>query len=174
MRAEQLKAFKLVSRIGPVYGAIAERGLIALCLPTRSRSDFLARVERLAPGADLNWVEPGETEAGRQLRQYLQGRRREFDAPLDLRGVSQFTAGVLRETAAIAYGRTATYGEIASRTGRPRAARAVGRAVGANPIPIFIPCHRVMGAGGKLTGFGSGLETKQALLDLEQAGKPLI
>lgn len=102
----------------------------------------------------------------RQLTEYLEGRRRVFELDLDLRG-TDFQKEVWGAVAAVPYGQTATYGEIAHLIGRPRASRAVGAANGANPIPIVIPCHRVIGADGSLTGYGGGLPTKRRLLALE-------
>jgi methylated-DNA-[protein]-cysteine S-methyltransferase len=100
------------------------------------------------------------------LREYFSRIRREFDLPLDAHGTA-FQEAVWAEVARIPYGVTATYGQIAQRIERPGATRAVGAAVGANPLPILIPCHRVIGAGGSLTGYGGGLEIKAALLRLE-------
>jgi methylated-DNA-[protein]-cysteine S-methyltransferase len=103
-----------------------------------------------------------------QLREYFCRTRREFDLPLDARG-TPFQRAVWAEVVRIPYGTTTTYGEIGRRIGRPRAARAVGSAMGANPLPILIPCHRVIGARGSLTGYAAGLEVKAALLRLEGA-----
>jgi methylated-DNA-[protein]-cysteine S-methyltransferase len=115
------------------------------------------------------WIE-GSTgaieETARQLREYFTGRRREFELPLAPEG-TKFQKSVWRELQGIPYGRTISYGELARRVGNPKASRAVGAANGANPIPIVIPCHRVIGANGKLTGFGGGLPIKEKLLDLE-------
>ena len=105
-------------------------------------------------------------EAVRQLRDYFAGRRTEFDLPLAPDG-TPFQRAVWRQLQDIPYGETISYGELARRVGNPKASRAVGSANGANPIPIVIPCHRVIAAGGKLAGFGGGLPVKQALLDLE-------
>lgn len=106
-------------------------------------------------------------EAGRQLDAYFGGDLRTFT--LDYRlGVTAFQNAVLAELPRIPYGETRTYGEIAARIGRPKASRAVGAANGSNPLPILLPCHRVVGANGDLTGFGGGLQAKRFLLDLEQ------
>ena len=102
----------------------------------------------------------------RQLDEYFSGARREFDLPLRLDG-TEFQVKVLKELGKIPYGETTSYGAIAKRIGHPRAVRAVGAANGRNPIPIIVPCHRVVGKSGDLTGFGGGLETKEALLRLE-------
>ena len=105
-------------------------------------------------------------EAVRQLREYFAGEREDFDLPLHPDG-TEFQRGVWRRLQEIPYGKTISYGELARRVGNPKASRAVGAANGQNPIPIVIPCHRVIGANGKLTGFGGGLPIKEALLDLE-------
>ena len=138
MPGERLRMFGLDCRLGTVWGAVSEGGLLALSLPRRTREEFLARVERLAPGAEALWVAAEDTTAGRRLRAYLAGQSRDLTMPLDLRGRSPFAARVLEAVRAIPYGRTRTYGEIAAQAGNPQAARAVGRAVGANPIPVFI------------------------------------
>jgi methylated-DNA-[protein]-cysteine S-methyltransferase len=105
-------------------------------------------------------------EAIRQLKEYFAGRRSEFDLPLAPEG-TEFQRNVWKRLQEIPYGETISYGELAKRVGNPNASRAVGAANGSNPIPIVIPCHRVIGANGKLTGFGGGLPAKQALLALE-------
>lgn len=106
-----------------------------------------------------------------QLREYFEGERRIFQVPLDLRGTA-FQLRVWRELAKIPYGFTASYGEIALRVRNARAGQAVGRAVGANPVPIIVPCHRIIGHDGALVGFGGGLPTKEKLLELEGARIP--
>lgn len=169
-----LKVYAVESRLGPIYGAESERGLLSLVLPAHDLRYFGQALDRLAPGAETVSVKPEETESGRQLLAYLRGERKELTAPLDLARVSDFSRAVLMELTRIPYGRTRSYGQVAAAVGRPRAARAVGRAVGANPVPIFAPCHRVVGADGSLTGFGSGLPTKRMLLELESLGSPLF
>lgn len=106
-------------------------------------------------------------EAVRQLREYFAGQRREFDLPLRLRGTA-FQMQVWQALQAIPYGEVRTYGEIARAIGKPKACRAVGMANHNNPISIIVPCHRVVGAGGSLTGYGGGLENKRFLLELEK------
>ena len=105
----------------------------------------------------------------RQVREYLEGRRTAWDVELELSYVSGFRRDVLLETCAIPRGQIATYGEIARRAGSPRACRAVGNTMRTNPIPLVIPCHRVVGTNGSLTGFGGGLDMKRRLLELEGA-----
>jgi methylated-DNA-[protein]-cysteine S-methyltransferase len=117
---------------------------------------------------DDNWIynEKPFAAARQQLTEYFAGERQEFDLPLKLRG-TEFQLSVLDALQKIPYGETMSYSDIAQRIGRPKAVRAVGAANGRNPIPIIVPCHRVIGSHGDLTGFGGGLETKEALLRLE-------
>lgn len=121
---------------------------------------------RREPEHDWIFNEQPLAEACSQLREYFAGERREFDLPLQLDG-TEFQVSVLEALQEIPYGKTTSYGEIAKRIGRPKAVRAVGAANGRNPIPIVVPCHRVIGSTGDLTGFGGGLDTKEALLRLE-------
>jgi O-6-methylguanine DNA methyltransferase len=107
-----------------------------------------------------------------QLHQYFRGERRVFELPLDLRG-TVFQQAVWTALCAIPYGESKTYGQIAAAVGRPGAARAVGQAAAANPIPIIVPCHRMIGASGQLVGFGGGLPLKEKLLMLEQGALSL-
>jgi methylated-DNA-[protein]-cysteine S-methyltransferase len=129
-----------------------------------------------APALDENDPVPSVlAAAGRQLEQYFNGERTEFELPLDCLG-TPFQLRVWRALQEIPYGTTTTYGTLARELGSRRsdgahAARAVGAAVGATPIPIVIPCHRVIGADGSLTGYGGGLHRKRALLDFEAAGR---
>ena len=114
---------------------------------------------------------PTRTSRGsdsRQLREYFAGKRAEFDLPLAPTGTA-FQLSVWRQLQEIPYGETISYGELARRVGNPKASRAVGSANGANPLPIVIPCHRVIAGDGTLGGFGGGLPTKQTLLALELA-----
>ena len=104
----------------------------------------------------------------RELDEYFDGRRRSFDLELDLR-VAPFHEAVLHELARVPYGHLDTYGGLAAKVGRPRAARAVGTVMNRNPVPIVLPCHRIVGANGSLTGYAGGLHVKRALLELEGA-----
>jgi O-6-methylguanine DNA methyltransferase len=102
-----------------------------------------------------------------QLREYMARERRTFDLPLDLEGVTDFQKEVYEELVGVDYGHVVTYGDLAEKVRRPELARAVGQAVGANPVPVVIPCHRVVAADGKLGGFSGGLPCKVALLRVE-------
>jgi methylated-DNA-[protein]-cysteine S-methyltransferase len=121
------------------------------------------------------WVEDSAAfEAVRdQLAEYFAGKRTAFDLPLDLGGTS-FQRRVWSALREIPYGETISYGELAQRIDSPRAVRAVGLANGQNPIGVIVPCHRVIGANGSLTGYGGGLENKRRLLDLEAGIVPLV
>lgn len=120
----------------------------------------------------VNPQDPGVLhELQQQLDAYFAGRLRRFELPLDPQGTA-FQRSVWAALQKIPYGQTVSYGALAERIGRPAAARAVGAANGRNPIPIVIPCHRVIGSSGRLTGFGGGLCTKQALLELEASEPP--
>jgi methylated-DNA-[protein]-cysteine S-methyltransferase len=117
----------------------------------------------------LNAAHPVLLQAKAQLAEYFGGRRRVFDLPLDLGAGTDFQQAVWRGLLQIAPGSTTAYGELARRIGKPLAVRALGAAVGRNPISIIVPCHRVVGAGGALTGYAGGLPRKSALLRLEQS-----
>lgn len=159
---------RLDAQIGPVWVASTEVGLCRISLGSGQSGAFLSWLSRQA-GLDEPQEEPNVlTAAVSQLREYFSGSREGFSVPLDVEG-TDFQRAVWSQVMRIPYGATATYGDIAQLVGKPRASRAVGRAVGANPLPIVIPCHRVVGAGGSLTGFGSGLDIKETLLQLEGA-----
>lgn len=119
-----------------------------------------------APKAEPDSPTPLLRQAARQLEEYFAGRRKVFDLPLNPQG-TPFQQKVWRALCAVPYGQTASYGRIAAAVGSPKACRAVGMANHANPIAIFIPCHRIIGSDGSLTGYGGGLDIKRALLALE-------
>ena len=133
----------------------------ALCLVSFPEGSM-----RRDPEPDWIYKEKPFAAARQQLTEYFAGERREFDLPLKLNG-TEFQMNVLHALQQIPYGETMSYADIAERIGRPKAVRAVGAANGRNPIPIIVPCHRVIGSHGDLTGFGGGLGTKEALLRLE-------
>jgi methylated-DNA-[protein]-cysteine S-methyltransferase len=108
-------------------------------------------------------------EVRRELDRYFEGRLQDFELPLDWQLTQGFYRKVLRATARIPYGQTRSYKQMATKAGSPRAVRATGSALGSNPLPIIVPCHRVLRTGGALGGYGGGLDTKQALLELEGA-----
>ena len=150
------------SPVGELHVATTERGLCRISYFAEDWEDALARqfgVRVLRSPLD---------DVRRELDEYFAGRRRAFDLPIDLR-VAPFHANVLRELARVPYGRTETYGALAAKAGRPGAARAVGTVMNRNPIPIVLPCHRIIGANGSLTGYAGGLDVKRQLLELEGA-----
>ena len=126
---------------------------------------------RRDPEPDWIYNEKPLAQARQQLQEYFAGTRKAFDLPLHLNG-TEFQVSVLKELRKIPYGETVSYGEIARRIGKPKAMRAVGAANGRNPMPIGVPCHRVIGSSGELTGFGGGIDTKGALLRLEAENTP--
>ncbi len=154
------------SPFGPLWLLATPAGLCRVGLPGESRASLEAWGARWVGPEPLEENPAALSEAVIQLREYFSRLRRVFDLPLDLRG-TPFQRRVWEELRQVPYGQTVGYGELARRMGKPGAARAVGRAVGANPIPIVVPCHRVVGADGSLVGYGGGLEIKAALLRLE-------
>ena len=160
-----------IDPIGPVWAAVSARGLVAVELGG-DQSIIMRVVGRL--GFDHIIPDTERTaQALEQIAEYLAGKRKSFDLPIDWSVLTSFQAQALRATFEIPYGETRTYGELALGLGKPRAARAVGRAEATNPMPLVIPCHRVIGADGKLHGYGTGngLETKAWLLELESEDK---
>jgi O-6-methylguanine DNA methyltransferase len=155
------------SPVGPVWVAATDAGICAVGLGTGQPENLF---ERLARSVDTETPRENPetlTPALTQLREYFSRIRRAFDLPLDMVYGTSFQRMVWREVASIPYGTTATYGEIAHRIGQPQAARAVGAALGANLLPILIPCHRIIGARDRLVGYSAGVEVKAALLRLE-------
>ena len=155
--------------LGVLWIAMSENGLWASSYDI-SREQFIAEV--LHRGS-VNIVEdPEKVTAGlAQLSEFLEGKRRAFDLPIDWAGMTDFQVAVRQATMAIPFGETSTYGDVAASVGQPRAARAVGRVQATNPLTLVVPCHRVLGADGGLHGYGGsgGLKTKAWLLNLEGA-----
>ena len=153
----------LDSPLGPLLMTAGETGISGLYMDTDLEG-------HIRPGAD--WVEDAARfeEARRQLDEYFAGHRAEFDLPLSPRGTA-FQREVWAALQTIPYGEVRSYGQIAAQIGRPGASRAVGLANGRNPISVIVPCHRVIGASGALTGYGGGLPRKRLLLDLEARGR---
>jgi methylated-DNA-[protein]-cysteine S-methyltransferase len=155
------------SPLGDLLVAVTPRGLLKISFLGRyAADDALAQIAaRVSPRV---LEDPAALDGPRrQLDEYFAGRRHEFDLPLDWALTHGFGRLVLDRTARIPYGQVATYGEVARDIGRPRASRATGNALGANPIPIVVPCHRVVRSGGVLGNYGGGPERKEQLLALE-------
>jgi methylated-DNA-[protein]-cysteine S-methyltransferase len=155
--------------IGRVWMARTDRGVISVRLRSSTGGAFLSglremlRGRQIAPRRDDASLE----EVRRQLGQYFEGTRREFSLPVDLHLLTAFQRRVLEATAQIPFGKVVPYGAIAGAIGKPGASRAVGNALGSNPVPILIPCHRVVASGGRIGGFTGGLGLKRKLLEVE-------
>ena len=155
------------SPLGPLVVAATPAGLVRVSYSqVRGEDEVLEeRARRVSPRvleapARLDGVR-------RELDEYFDGRRQEFDTPIDWSYLAGFTREVLRATAAIRFGEVSTYAGVAEAAGSPRAVRAAGNALGANPMPVIVPCHRVLRTGGKLGGYTGGIERKEFLLRLE-------
>ena len=155
------------SPIGGLMVAVTPRGLACVAFEGGDyRDGVLARIAReISPR--ILFSAKGTDAWRRELDEYFGATRTRFDLRIDRRLIHGIARDVLVQTSKIGFGQTNTYGEIAKKIGHPSAARAVGRALGSNPIPIVIPCHRVIGASGKLTGYAGGLDRKITLLELE-------
>ncbi len=160
------------TRVGPLFVAVNDRGLVALDFGL-SEQEFVARVSQRTK-ATLIRSNDATAEALKQVQDYLEGRRTKFDLPLDMSTMSEFQRRVLNIALKIPRGKYLTYGDVAKAIGKPQASRAVGQALGHNPVPIVIPCHRVLGSDGSLHGYsgGGGIQTKAWLLRLEGASVP--
>lgn len=156
------------SPLGPIWVAVSERGLVAVEIGI-SQASFFKMLQYRFPGCQLTLDPDWTAEATRQIREYLTGQRQEFDLVIDWSAMTAFQEAALRLTLAVPFGQVTTYGEIARKLGKPLAARAVGRAEATNPMPLVIPCHRVLGTDGGLHGYGApgGVKTKAWLLELE-------
>jgi methylated-DNA-[protein]-cysteine S-methyltransferase len=152
------------SPLGRLLVAATPRGLVRLAYGAQdSEDDVLEQLTRKLSPRVLEAPARLDT-VRRELDEYFEGRRTDFDLPLDWALATGFTGKVLHETARIGFGRTSTYAEVASRAGSPRAGRAAGNALGANPMPVVVPCHRVLRTGGALGGYTGGTERKEFLL----------
>jgi methylated-DNA-[protein]-cysteine S-methyltransferase len=159
------------SPLGELTVIVTPRGLVRLSYPGEGIGEQLQELaDRVSPRI---LAAPERTdEVRRQLDAYFAGRRHAFDVPIDWRLVRGFAGQVLRATARIPFGSVSSYREVASEAGSPNAYRAAGNALGSNPIPIVVPCHRVLHAGGGLGGYTGGVERKRFLLELEGALAP--
>jgi methylated-DNA-[protein]-cysteine S-methyltransferase len=159
------------TRLGEVWAALSERGLVTVDFGI-ARARFEAAV-RKQTRSEVEYAPARLSEVTRQIKEYLDGKRRAFDLRIDWSALSSdFQRAALRAVFSIPYGETRTYAAIAAQIGHPNAPRAVGRANATNPMPLVIPCHRVIGTDGKLHGYGGagGLKTKAWLLKMEKDG----
>ncbi|TRW47483.1 methylated-DNA--[protein]-cysteine S-methyltransferase [Georgenia yuyongxinii] len=158
----------LDTTLGRLLLAATDAGLVRVAFATEDHDEVLARLaQRVSPR--ILRAPARLDRAARQVEEYLGGRRRAFDLPVDLRLATGFRREVLDHLPAIPFGRTESYAEVAAATGRPRAVRAVGTACATNPVPLVVPCHRVLRSDGSLGGYLGGPEIKRRLLELEQA-----
>ncbi len=155
------------SPLGPLLVAASPKGLVRVSYTDSLGPDPV--IEELAERISPRVLEaPARLDpVRRELDEYFAGRRTEFATPIDWSHLAGFTRKVLRATARIGFGETSTYAGVASRAGSPRAMRAAGNALGANPMPVIVPCHRVLRTGGALGGYTGGIERKEYLLRLE-------
>lgn len=168
---EYLSTSELPSPVGRVRIAVTRTGLVRLALPREGGKGFRGWLGRVLPDAEpVDWL-PHLDVVRQELEEYFAGRRTEFDVPLDLRGTA-FQLRVWRALGKIPFGEVRSYAEVARAVRRPRAVRAVGAANGANPVPVILPCHRVIRSDGGLGGYSAGLETKRRLLAFERAKLP--
>jgi methylated-DNA-[protein]-cysteine S-methyltransferase len=168
-RAEPDVAYAVVdSPVGALVAAATPQGLVRLAYEDFN-GGLDAVLDNLAGRLSPRILEsPARLDdVRRELDEYFDGKRTTFDLPIDWALYSDFGRRVLQATAAIPFGQTATYGDVAREAGNAKASRAAGRALGANAIPIVVPCHRVIGTSGKLTGYTGGMHRKEALLRLE-------
>lgn len=158
----------IATPLGPMRLAATDKALVGAWFHDQRYAPDQALIASWRPDAS----HPVLREAARQFADYFAARRRSFDLPLDLSFGTPFQAAVWQALRAIAAGRTLSYGELARGLNAASAVRAVGAAVGRNPLSVVVPCHRVLGARGALTGYAGGLPRKQALLQLEAAARP--
>ncbi len=159
------------SPFGSLLIATTPLGLVKLSLPNYDAGEALEDLARRISPRVLE-APARLDDVRRQLDRYFERRLREFDLPLDWRLTDGFRKRAQQAIARIPYGKTRSYTQIAASAGNERAVRAAGTACGSNPIPIVVPCHRVLRSGGALGGYGGGLPMKEALLEMERAGKP--
>jgi methylated-DNA-[protein]-cysteine S-methyltransferase len=153
--------------VGPLLVGVSDRGVCRISFDAEPEHHLETLARQFGPRV-LRSSKPVD-RVRRELDEYFAGRRQRFEVVPDIRFVPEYNRVVLDELARVAYGTTTTYGALAKLTGNPRAARAVGMVMNRNPIPIVLPCHRVVGASGSLTGYAGGLGRKELLLRLEGA-----
>lgn len=159
------------SPFGELLLAATDRGIVKLALPNQDPDEALSRIAATISPRVLE--EPQRLDrARRELDAYFEGKLTEFDVPVDWRLAKGFADRVLHQVARIPYGKTLSYGEVAAKAGNPRAFRAAGTACGINPVPLIVPCHRVIQSGGKPGNYGGGPEMKLRLLELEGSLPP--
>lgn len=155
--------------LGEIGLAGGEHGLVAVSFGRRPLRELISALESRNGDRGAGKLNPALVldQACSELAEYVCNAREKFDVPLDISGGTEFQRAVWRKLRRLSWGKTTTYADLAAAIGQPGAARAVGNAVGSNPLPIFVPCHRVLAAGGRLGGFSGGLGNKRKLLAIE-------
>lgn len=159
------------SPLGPLWVAVGPKGVLAIHYGAEPSPLELGRILRTyGPGIlpDAKRADP----VARELDQYFAGKRRRFDVSVDLSPLTTFQRRILAATAAVEFGDVSTYAKVAARAGSAKASRAAGQALGSNPIPIVVPCHRILASDGSLGGYAGGLDAKRRLLSLERGEAP--
>lgn len=159
------------SPLGPLWIAVGPKGVLAIHYGAEPSHGELARIVRTYGPGVLPDPRRADTVA-RELDQYFEGKRRTFGVAVDLSTLTPFQQRILGATARVPYGDVATYATVAAEAGNRKASRAAGAALGSNPVPIVVPCHRVLASDGSLGGYGGGLEAKRRLLQLERGTVP--
>ena len=159
------------SPLGPLWIAVGPKGVLAIHYGAAPSHGELARIVRIyGPGVlpDPRKADP----VARELDQYFSGKRKTFDVAVDLSTLTAFQRGILVATARVRFGEVSTYAKVAAKAGSLRASRAAGQALGSNPVPIVVPCHRILASDGSLGGYAGGLDAKRVLLQLERGTIP--
>jgi methylated-DNA-[protein]-cysteine S-methyltransferase len=159
------------SPLGPLWVAVGPNGVLAIHYGAEPSPGDVARIVRTyGPGVlpDPRRADP----LARELDQYFAGKRRSFDVAVDLSPLTSFQQRILGATARVAFGAVSTYADVAAKAGSEKGSRAAGQALGSNPIPIVVPCHRILASDGSLGGYAGGLEAKRVLLQLERGRVP--
>lgn len=167
----QLVSRRIETALGEFVVAASEKGICRISFPAEPPGKWFPWFDRYFAEIPTHGDHPFLDRLERQLAAYFSRELRQFDVPLDLRG-TEFYLRVWNRLLEIPYGTTVTYGELAREAGIGGGSRAIGNANGSNPVPIVVPCHRVIGSNGRLVGFGGGLELKERLLELEGARIP--
>jgi methylated-DNA-[protein]-cysteine S-methyltransferase len=161
------------SPFGPLMVAMSKRGLFRLAYPDEPVEETLEEISEKVSPRILESARATE-HVRRELDEYFEGRRQAFSVQVDLSDIHGFRRKILEQTARVPFGSVITYRDVATRAGSPRAVRAAGNALGSNPIPIVVPCHRVVRTGGGLGGYTGGLERKEVLLRLEGVSPAIV
>jgi O-6-methylguanine DNA methyltransferase len=171
MKASSMQTIYYISyqsKVGTLHIASTDKGVVRIDLPKHPKAEFMASLKKQSNGAEFVESAAKNKQIIAELDKYFDGKLERFSAKLDPHG-TEFQQQVWRELQKIPYGTTITYKQLAQRVGRPDGYQAVGRANGTNPIAIVIPCHRVIGSGNDLVGYGGGIKMKEYLLKLEGA-----